>query len=61
MDETDPYHKCKKAHKNDIQMGCILYPELLSKDKVHTLYNAPIEFKQYGNLEQLSNNYEAKE
>lgn len=49
VDETDSYRKCKKAHKNALRMGCILIPELLSGDGVHTLYNAPLQWKDYGN------------
>lgn len=48
MDETDAFRKCRKAHKNALQMGCILFPELLSGDGVHTLYNAPPQWKEYG-------------
>ncbi len=49
VDETDSYRKCRKAHKNALRMGCILLPELLSGDGVHTLYNAPTQWKEYGN------------
>ena len=49
VDETDSYRKCKKAHKNACQMGCFLIPELLSGDGVHTLYSAPLQWKEYGN------------
>ena len=45
-DETDSYRKCKKAHKNALRMGCILIPELLSGDGVHTVYNAPLQWKE---------------
>ena len=48
VDETDSYRKCKKAHKNAFQMGCILIPELLSGDGTHTLYAAPTRWKEYG-------------
>ena len=49
VDETDSYRKCKKAHRKAAQMGCILIPELLSGDGVHTIYNAPLQWKEYGN------------
>ena len=48
MDETDSFRKCRKAHRKALQMGCILYPELLSADKTHTLYSAPTRWKEYG-------------
>ena len=53
VDETDSYRKCRKAHKNALRMGCILLPELLSGDGVHTLYNAPLQWKAYGNYKIL--------
>ena len=51
-DETDSYRKCKKAHKNAVRMGCFLIPELLSGDFVHTLYSAPLEWKEYGDYDE---------
>lgn len=49
MDETDSYRKCRKAHKNVFDLGCILFPEFLSGDGKNTLYCAPLPFKDYGN------------
>jgi len=57
MDETDSYRKCKKAHKKAFQMGCIMIPELLSGDDVHTFYEAPLKWKAYGNYSELTSNY----
>ena len=51
--ETDAFRKCQKAHKNALQMGCILIPELLSGDGVHTIYNAPLQWKEYGNYKKV--------
>lgn len=51
MDETDSYRKCKKAHKGTIHLAAILYPELLSQDGVHTIFEAGLEYKEYGNYE----------
>ena len=52
MDETDSYRKCAFAHKSaDVEFGCILYPELLSMDKVHTIFEAPSAMKEYGKYE----------
>ena len=48
VDETDSYRKCKSAHKNVVQMGCILYPELLSGDGVRTYYHTTLQWKEYG-------------
>ncbi|MBQ6321612.1 MAG: hypothetical protein IJI24_01950, partial [Lachnospiraceae bacterium] len=47
MDETDSYRKCKRAHKETLELGCLLFPELLSRDQEHTLYCAPLSFKDY--------------
>lgn len=49
MDETDSFRKCRKAHKGSLNLACILFPELLSKDKVHTIFDAPWDRKEYGN------------
>lgn len=49
MDETDSFRKCRKAHKNDVNLSCILFPELLSTDKIHTIFDAPWDRKEYGN------------
>ena len=54
VDETDSYRKCKKQHKSAFKMGCILTPELLSKNDVDTVYNAPLAFKNYGVYERIS-------
>lgn len=49
MDETDSFRKCRKAHKGTLNLSCILFPELLSGDSVHTIFNAPFNRKEYGN------------
>lgn len=49
MDETDSFRKCRKAHKGSLTLACILLPELLSGDQVHTIFDAPWERKEYGN------------
>ena len=49
MDETDSYRKCRKAHKGAFNLSCILLPEFLSKDMVHTIFDAPLNRKEYGN------------
>lgn len=49
MDETDSFRKCRKAHKGKLNLSCILFPELLSTDAVHTIFNAPRSRKEYGN------------
>ena len=46
VDETDSYRKCRKAHKKVLNMGCIMIPELLCGDGVHTVYSAPLEWKE---------------
>ena len=47
MDETDSYRKCRTAHKGTFDIGCVLFPELLSGDGENTLYCAPIPYKKY--------------
>lgn len=49
MDETDSYRKCRQAHKGSLNLACILFPELLSTDKIHTIFDAPWDRKEYGN------------
>lgn len=51
--EIDSYRKCKKQHKNVFKTGCILIPELLSKNNVDIVYYAPLEFKNYGDYERV--------
>ncbi|MCR4746651.1 MAG: hypothetical protein K5894_15655 [Lachnospiraceae bacterium] len=51
MDETDSYRKCCFAHKGTINLSCILFPELLSKDKVHTVFESARKIKEYGRYE----------
>lgn len=48
MDETDSYRKCKRVHRDTLNLGCLLFPELLSCDREHTLYCAPLACKDYG-------------
>ena len=51
MDETDSFRKCRKAHKSRLNLSCILFPELLSKDGIHTIFDAPWKEKEYGMYE----------
>ena len=51
VDEADSYRKCRKAHKKAADMGAVLLPELLSGDGVHTVYNAPLPWKDFGNYD----------
>ena len=47
VDETDSLRKCMKIHGSDVTFHSILFPEYLSEDGVHTIFNAPLEFKDY--------------
>ena len=47
LDETDSYRKCKKVHKDAFSLSSILYPERLSADGEHTIFTAPLEYKEY--------------
>lgn len=53
MDETDSFRKCRKAHKGALNLSCILFPELLSTDMVHTIFDAPWDRKEYGRYEMV--------
>ena len=46
--EVDSFRKCMRAHKGTVEFACILFPELLSGDGIHTMYYAQAEQKQYG-------------
>lgn len=47
LDETDSYRKCKKVHQSAFTLSSILYPERLSKNLRDTIFNAPLEDKEY--------------
>lgn len=53
MDETDSFRKCRKSHKGALNLSCILFPELLSTDMVHTIFDAPWDRKEYGRYEMV--------
>lgn len=47
VDEADSMRKCIKIHNPDVAFHSILYPEFLCEDGLHTIFNAPLEFKDY--------------
>lgn len=47
VDEADSMRKCMKIHDPEVAFHSILFPEYLSADKMNTVYNAPLEFKDY--------------
>lgn len=47
LDETDSYRKCRKVHKDAFSLSAILYPEKLCANGEQTIFNAPLEFKEY--------------
>lgn len=47
LDEADSYRKCKKVHKGAFSLSAILYPERLSANGKDTIFNAPLEYKEY--------------
>lgn len=49
VDEADSMRKCLKIHSPEVTFHSILFPEYLSMDGVHTVYYAPLEFKDYIN------------
>ncbi len=51
LDETDSGRKCQKIHGDAFCLHSLLYPEFLSRDKKHTIYNARFEDKEYMTLQ----------
>ncbi|MDD2972841.1 MAG: hypothetical protein PHE02_12015 [Lachnospiraceae bacterium] len=49
LDETDSYRKCRLAHKNDITLAAVLYPEILSDDGINTIFHTSLPYKKYMN------------
>lgn len=47
LDEADSYRKCRKLHKSKIKLYAMLYPERLSQDGIHTIFYAPLPYKEY--------------
>ena len=47
LDETDSFRKCKKVHKEAFRLSSILYPERLSRNNEDTIFNAPLDYKEY--------------
>ncbi len=47
LDETDSGRKCQKIHKGRIRLHSMLYPEFISRDGQHTIYNARLGYKDY--------------
>jgi len=50
VDEADSMRKCMKMHSPEVTFHSILFPEYISGDGVHTVYYAPLEFKDYINF-----------
>lgn len=47
LDEIDSFRKCRHAHRRDMKLACMLYPERLSADGVNTIFEAPLPYKEY--------------
>lgn len=47
LDETDSYRKSCQLHKGKVKLYAMLYPERLSKDGKHTIFYAPLPYKEY--------------
>ncbi|MCL2054513.1 MAG: hypothetical protein FWG90_08820 [Oscillospiraceae bacterium] len=47
VDETNAMEKCAKVHKKEFTMSGMMFPEIMSKNGVDTVFNAPKEFKLY--------------
>lgn len=54
LDETDSGRKCQKIHGKDLILDSILYPEFISSDGIHTIYNADISHKEYLQWEDIN-------
>lgn len=46
-DEADSMRKCIKIHNPDAVFHSILFPEYLSEDGIHTIFAAPLKYKDY--------------
>lgn len=47
LDEADSYRKSCKLHKGTVKIYAMLYPERLSEDGKHTIFYAPLQYKEY--------------
>lgn len=47
LDEADSMRKCMRIHSPDVNFFSILFPEYVCSDGIHTVFNAPTEFKDY--------------
>lgn len=50
VDEADSMRKCMKIHSPEVAFSSILFPEYISEDGVHTVFYAPLQFKDYINV-----------
>ena len=47
VDEVNSMEKCAKVHKKELNIIGILYPEIISKNGVDTIFNAERKHKNY--------------
>lgn len=47
LDEIDSFRRCRRAHRRDMNLACMLYPERLSADGEHTIFQACRAYKEY--------------
>lgn len=47
LDEVDSYRRCRRAHRSMLNLACMLYPERLSADGEHTIFQAMQAYKEY--------------
>lgn len=46
LDETDSHRKCKRAHRNTLNISALLYPERINENGM-TMFNSPLKDKKY--------------
>lgn len=47
LGETDSFWKCRKMHKNEINLSALLYPIKISSDGWRTLFSTELQYKEY--------------
>lgn len=47
LGETDSFWKCRKMHKGEINLSCLLYPIKISDDGWRNLFSTELKYKEY--------------
>ncbi len=60
LDETDSYRKCRSAHKKDIALSALMYPERISADGENTIFHTLQRYKEYMQTADYENRLQGK-